>query len=67
MIELMFVVCLSASPQDCEKRSLYYSDISHQACMLGAAPTLAKWVVDHPQWHLARWACRARDKSERDA
>ncbi|MEH6776029.1 MAG: hypothetical protein V7668_19050 [Cereibacter changlensis] len=67
MIELMFVVCMSASPQDCEKKSLYYNDISHQACMLGAAPTLAKWVGEHPQWQLQRWACRAKDPSEKDA
>lgn len=67
MIELAFVACLSTAPNACEQRSLYYSDISPMACLMGAQPELAKWVDEHPKYRVTRWSCRARDASEHDA
>jgi hypothetical protein len=68
MIELAFVACLSAAPAACEKRSLYYADdLSPTACVLRAQPELAKWIFDHPRYHVASWSCRFRAASEQDA
>ena len=67
MIELAFVACLSTAPDACERRSLYYSDITPMDCLMAAQPELARWLVDHPRYRVSRWSCRARDASERDA
>ncbi|AXQ94488.1 hypothetical protein ORIO_23395 (plasmid) [Cereibacter azotoformans] len=68
MIELAFVACLSAAPEACEKRSLYYSDdLSPRACLLRAPPELAKWVLDHPKYRVSSWRCRVRPATEQDA
>ncbi|SNX69123.1 hypothetical protein SAMN05878503_103110 [Cereibacter ovatus] len=67
MIELAFIACLSAAPDACEQRSLYYSDISPMTCVMGAQPELAKWADAHPRYRITRWSCRARALSERDA
>ncbi|MFC7703372.1 hypothetical protein ACFQXB_04085 [Plastorhodobacter daqingensis] len=62
MIELVFVVCLSASPQNCEERSLLYSDMSPAACSMRAQPVLADWINSHPRWTIAGWKCQALRK-----
>lgn len=67
MIELAFLACLSAMPNACEERSLYYSDMTPLTCVMGAQPELAKWVYDHPKYRITRWSCRVKDASERDA
>lgn len=59
MIELVFVTCLAATPTDCRERSLLYTDITSQVCMLGAQVELARWVETHPNWNVGRWSCRA--------
>ena len=67
MIELIFIACLSASPEDCEERSMIYTDISPMTCLTGAQPELAKWVQSHPRWHVARWRCSAIRQGEKEA
>lgn len=67
MIELVFVACLSASPQDCERRSLLYTDISPMTCVLGAQPELAKWVESHPRWAISEWKCQTVRSAEKEA
>ncbi len=66
MVELLFVVCLGASPGTCEERSLLYQDISPMTCMMGAQPALAEWIAGHPNWTIARWSCRVFRKGERE-
>ncbi len=67
MIELLFVACLSGAPDDCQERSLIFTDISPMQCLMGAQPELAKWVETHPNQRIASWRCRAVSFSERDA
>ena len=67
MIELIFVVCLSATPTNCEERSLLYTDISPMACLMGAQPELAKWTQSHPRWQIERWRCAAVRQAQQDA
>jgi hypothetical protein len=58
MIELAFVVCLSASPDTCEDRALQFMDISVTTCAIAAQPQLAQWVGEHPGWTIQRWTCQ---------
>ena len=58
MIELIFVACLAASPEDCEEKALVYVDVTPQACMMGAQPQLARWAETHPGWTIGRWKCQ---------
>lgn len=67
MIELLFFACLAASPEDCGKRSLVFTDITPQMCMRGAQPELAKWVNAHPNYTIQSWTCQQVSFSERDA
>lgn len=66
MIELLFVTCLSTAPQQCEERSLLFTDISPMTCMLGAQPELAKWTESHPRYTVSGWKCRAVRPGEHD-
>lgn len=58
MIELVFVVCLSAAPANCERHAMQFADLTVMACMAGAQPQLARWVGDHPGWRIQRWTCQ---------
>ncbi len=67
MIELVFIACLSGSPEDCETRSLLYTDISPMTCLMGAQPELARWVATHPRWQIQSWRCAMVSHIQRDA
>jgi hypothetical protein len=60
-MDLILLVCLVASPQTCrEERVLVsYAQIESRACMAGAAPAIAEWSEDHPEWQVSRWSCGA--------
>lgn len=58
MIELLFVVCLTAQPDSCSERSLAFVGISPLRCVSGAPPELARWAEAHPAYRIARWRCR---------
>lgn len=65
MIELIFVACLAATPNECEERALVFVDVSTRTCVLGAQPQLAKWVNEHPNWKVSAWKCQSVDASSR--
>ncbi len=67
MIELLFVACLSTSPDECRERSLVFTDVTPMACMMGAQPELAKWVEAHPNFTIESWRCRMVSFAEREA
>ena len=59
MIELVFVACLSTSPDVCRERNLTFMEsITPMACLLRAQPELARWTETHPKWRVARWKCQ---------
>jgi hypothetical protein len=65
MIELVFVVCLRASPELCEERSIsYLPEIGLMACMMQAQPQLAEWSAAHPELAIARWSCTTSERRE---
>ncbi|MBU2961099.1 hypothetical protein KO516_09765 [Citreicella sp. C3M06] len=67
MIELLFVTCLSMAPDQCQERSLLFTDMSPMACMMGAQPELAKWSESHPRHIVSGWKCRSLRPGEHDA
>lgn len=67
MIELIFVACLATAPDQCQERSLLYTDISPMTCVMGAQPELAKWTRTHPAFTVSGWKCRPVHSGERDA
>ena len=67
MIELVFVACLVTAPDQCRERSLTFTEITPQQCLMGAQPELAKWVSTHPNDRIKSWRCRAVSVTEREA
>ncbi|WP_417718732.1 hypothetical protein [Salipiger sp.] len=67
MIELLFVACLSTAPDQCQERSLLFTDITPMTCMMGAQPELAKWTTTHPAFTVRGWKCRAVKPGEKEA
>lgn len=66
MIELLFVACLAASPNECSERSLVFVDVTPMQCLMGAQPELAKWVSTHPNFEIQSWRCRTVSFAELD-
>ncbi|SEL71417.1 hypothetical protein SAMN05444413_11453 [Roseivivax marinus] len=64
MIELLFVACLSTAPEQCQERSLLYTDVTPMTCMMGAQPELAKWALTHPGYRISEWRCQWANVAE---
>lgn len=60
-MDLILLVCLTASPAECreERVAISYELIDPRACMVGAAPVIADWSGDHPEYRITRWKCSA--------
>jgi hypothetical protein len=61
MLELAFTVCLLASPEHCEGRSLLFVDVSPMQCMMGAQTVLAPWSEENPGWQIDSYRCQYLD------
>lgn len=66
MIELLFVACLSTAPDQCQERSLLFTDVSPMTCMMGAQPELAKWTETHPRFRVTGWKCQMVNPHEKE-
>jgi hypothetical protein len=65
MIELLFVTCLAAAPEECRDRSLLYTaDVGVMTCLMQGQAELAKWIDTHPGETVTRWKCRQVDTRE---
>lgn len=62
MIELVFIACMSLTPDTCEERKLIYTDLTPMACAMAAQPYLATWIDTHPDWTVERWKCQVMRK-----
>lgn len=59
MIELLFVTCLSAAPDQCQSRSLLFTeDIGLMTCMVQGQAQIARWLESHPRDELREWKCQ---------
>lgn len=66
MIELVFVACLATS-NECQEKSLIYTDVTPMTCLMAAQPELAKWAESHPNFRIASWKCQVLDTRQHDA
>jgi|HubBroStandDraft_1064217.scaffolds.fasta_scaffold00101_18 hypothetical protein len=58
MIEMVLVYCLVARPQQCtEQRPVFEEPLSGFACLANAQSIASSYVLEHPEWQLARWRC----------
>jgi len=65
MLKLVFLVCLSGSPDTCDERVIPIFDrVSPMGCMMQAPATLAQWRETHPGWSIARWRCSNDRRAE---
>lgn len=58
MIELVFIVCMTVTPDICEERSLaFLPEVGLMTCMTQAQSQLARWQETHPSQRITRWTC----------
>ncbi|MFO7759509.1 MAG: hypothetical protein R6V26_13725 [Roseovarius sp.] len=58
MIEVLFVVCMAAAPDECDERRIVLGEVSPTACQYLAQPELARWMEDHPELNIRHWQCQ---------
>lgn len=64
MIQLVFVACLTAMPDQCHERAVVLlPEIGLIGCMTTAQPQLAAWSEQHPKHRVVRWSCAWVDRS----
>lgn len=66
MIELLFVACLAGAEPECRERSLVFTNVTLNQCLMGAQPELAKWANAHPGHMIESWRCRSVSFAEHD-
>lgn len=65
MLAIILSVCLISDPAVCRNERIPVATaVSPSRCALDAAPQVAKWSDEHPQWRVVRWRCGGVD--ERD-
>ncbi|MGQ9366439.1 hypothetical protein [Azospirillum sp. ST 5-10] len=59
MIELVFVVCMVASPAECrqERPAFQPPYASPASCLLDGQLRAVEWQGSHPGWSVRRWSC----------
>jgi len=58
MVELIFITCMAAAPDECNERRLILGDVTPAVCQRLAQPELARWMENHPELDIRRWQCR---------
>lgn len=70
MIQLVLVLCLSASPTSCvEDRPMPEQAFTMSSCLSSSAAQQAavEWMQEHPGYELRRWKCEIGKREERPA
>jgi hypothetical protein len=57
MIELVFTVCLLASPVSCRDERANLASDSLYSCMTQGQVFAARWLAEHPAYRLSHWRC----------
>ena len=65
---LLLSICLVAQSATCreDRIPLSYEGSNPSVCLRNAQSTLAAWQSAHPEWHVERWRCAARDSLPKD-
>jgi len=61
VIELLFAACLSADPNVCKDRSIWFIDTTQEQCQTGADAQLKRWLEVNPRWSVEDWNCAQVD------
>jgi hypothetical protein len=59
MIELILLVCLTASPEQCheERPAFQATGYTMTACLFQGQIIAAQWQDEHPKYVIRRWTC----------
>ena len=59
MIELVFVVCLLAQPDECSVERPAFQEPFHNvaSCTRNGYIHAVQWQMDHPRYKVRRWRC----------
>ncbi|MCJ2128763.1 hypothetical protein [Methylobacterium sp. E-045] len=65
---ILLSICLAAQPSHCkeDRISLSYEATNPFICLRTAQSALATWQESHPEWHVTRWRCAARESLPKD-
>lgn len=65
---ILLSICLIAQPNQCreDRIALSYESANPFICLRTAQSELAKWQSAHPDWHVNRWRCAARESLPKD-
>jgi hypothetical protein len=65
MLAIIVSVCLISDPAICRNERIPVAvSASPNRCAMSAAPYVARWNGEHPDWRVVRWRCGGAD--ERD-
>ncbi len=65
MLTIVMSICLISDPSICrEERIGRQISTSPQQCAMSAAPRIAEWNGEHPDWRVVRWRCSRADEKE---
>jgi hypothetical protein len=68
VVQLVLIYCLIANANSCiEKRPVFDGVASVSGCMVGAQPTAAEFLREHPGYRLAAWKCEIGKRLEKAA
>lgn len=65
MIELVFLSCLAAAPEQCRTQSLLYApETGLLTCLIHGQTQIAQWSETHPDEVVRDWTCRMAETRE---
>lgn len=67
MVLLVLVVCLTATPSQCQEVRPSSEPLSLMSCMIGGQQFAQQWLAEHSEWMLSRWRCVQESRPENAA
>jgi hypothetical protein len=65
VIAIILTACLIGEPTTCRDHKItLVPGVSLTQCLMTAPPHLAKWVEEHPGWHVERWQCGSASRQD---
>lgn len=65
VIAIILTACLIGEPTTCRDHKItLVPGVSLTQCLMTAPPHLAKWVEEHPGWHVERWQCGSASRHD---
>ena len=65
MLAIVISVCLVTDPAICRNERIPLAiNVSPNRCAMSAAPYVAQWNGEHPDWRVVRWRCAGADEKD---